>query len=136
MSDPIILSDEDDPNTSLLSASKKPRTELEVRLFPPVLILEDNPTPQKPSLGPAFISGSTPSFVAETPMSEPSVVRYSNAGPSLRISDPQLEVNKLSGISRLICLESDNESECGSGGENEQENGSKGSEIDESDELE
>ena len=42
----------------------------------------------------------------------------------------------LTGISRLICLESDNESECGSRGDNEHENGSKGSDIDESEELE
>ncbi|XWS41436.1 hypothetical protein CRYUN_Cryun17cG0081800 [Craigia yunnanensis] len=135
MSDPIILSDEDDPNTPLSSISKKPRTDPD-RLFLPVLIIDDDPTPQKSSLGPAFTSGSTPSFVAETPMSEPSVVRCSNAGPSVRVSDPQLEDNKLSGISRLICLESDNESECGSRGDNKQENGSKGSDIDESEEFE
>ncbi|XWS29430.1 hypothetical protein CRYUN_Cryun24cG0029000 [Craigia yunnanensis] len=135
MSDPIILSDEDDPNTPLPSIFKKPRTEPD-RLFPLVLILDDDPTPQKPSLAPAFTSGSTPSFVAETPMSEPSVVRCSNSSPLIRVSDPQLEDNKLSGISRLICLESDNEPECGSRGDNEHENGSKDSDIDESEELE
>ncbi|XVF15017.1 hypothetical protein REPUB_Repub09cG0113200 [Reevesia pubescens] len=132
MSDPIILSDEDDPNTPLPSISKKPRTEPD-RLFPPVLILDD--TPQKPSLGLAFTSGSTPSFVAETPLSEPSVVRCSNASPSVVVSDPQLVDNKLSGISRLICLESD-ESESGSRRDNVLENGSKGADIDECEESE
>ncbi|XVF61798.1 hypothetical protein PTKIN_Ptkin08bG0159400 [Pterospermum kingtungense] len=135
MSDPIILSDEDDPNTPLQFISKKPRTEPD-RPLPPVLILDDDPTPQKPSSGAGFTSGSTPSFVAETPMSEPSIVRCSNAGPSVWVWDPQLEDNKLSGISKLICLESDNESECGSRGDNEHENGSKGSDVDELKELE
>ncbi|XP_022739388.1 crossover junction endonuclease EME1B isoform X2 [Durio zibethinus] len=135
MSDPIILSDEEDPNTPLPSISKKPRMEPD-RLFPPVLVLDDDPTPEKTSLGPAFTSCSTPSIVAETPMSEPSVVRVSNAGPSVRVLDPPLEDRKLSGINRLICLESDNESESGSRGDNEQEKGLKGSDIDESQELE
>ncbi|GMJ08661.1 essential meiotic endonuclease 1B [Hibiscus trionum] len=131
MSDLIILSDGDDPNTPRPSISKKPRTEPD-RHLPPVLILDDDPTPQKPSLGPAFTSGSTPSFVAETPMSEPSVVRCSNAGPS----DPQLGDAKLSGISRLICLESDNDSDTGSKRSNDQENGSRGSDIAEFGEFE
>ncbi|XVE86627.1 hypothetical protein DITRI_Ditri18aG0049700 [Diplodiscus trichospermus] len=130
MSDPIILSDEDETSTALPSIPKKPRTQPD-RMLPQVLILDDDPTPQKPSLGPAFTSSSTPSFVAETPMSEPSVVRCSITGPSVRVSDPQLEDNKLSGISRLICLESDNESECGSRGDIGQENGSKSSQSDE-----
>ncbi|KAL4290220.1 hypothetical protein GQ457_14G002940 [Hibiscus cannabinus] len=133
MSDLIILSDGDDPNTPRPSISKKPRTEPDPHL-PPVLILDDDPTPQKPSLGPAFTS--TPSFVAETPMSEPSVVRCSNAGPSIGASDPLLGDAKLSGISRLICLESDNDSDTGSKRNNDQENGSKGSDIAEFEELE
>ncbi|XP_052478667.1 crossover junction endonuclease EME1B isoform X3 [Gossypium raimondii] len=135
MSDPIILSDGDDPKTPRPSIYKKPRTVLDSHL-PPVLILDDDPTPQKPSLGPPFTCGSTPSFVAETPMSEPSVVRCSNAGPSIEASDPQIGDAKLSGISRLICLESDNDSETGSKRDNDQENGSKCSYIDESEELE
>ncbi|KAH1047544.1 hypothetical protein J1N35_038328 [Gossypium stocksii] len=135
MSDPIILSDGDDPKTPRPSISKKPRTVPDSHL-PPVLILDDDPTPQKPSLGPPFTCGSTPSFVAETPMSEPSVVRCSNAGPSIEASDPQIGDAKLSGISRLICLESDNDSETGSKRDNDQENGSKCSYIDESEELE
>ncbi|KAK8499787.1 hypothetical protein V6N13_038855 [Hibiscus sabdariffa] len=137
MSDLIILSDGDDPHTPRPSFSKKPRTEPDPHL-PPVLILDDDPTPQKPSLAPAFTSGSTPSFVAETPMSAPSVVRCSNAGPSIGASDPLLEVEdaKLSGISRLICLESDNDSDTGSKRNNDQENGSKGSDIAEFEELE
>ncbi|KAE8662827.1 Crossover junction endonuclease EME1B [Hibiscus syriacus] len=134
MSDPIILSDGDDPNTPRPCISKKPRTEPDHQLQP-VLILDDDPTPQKPSLGSAF-SGSTPSFVAETPMSEPSVVRCSNAVPSIGASDPQFGNSKLSGISRLICLESDNDSNTGSKRNNDQENGSKSSDIDESEELE
>ncbi|KAB2008648.1 hypothetical protein ES319_D10G113700v1 [Gossypium barbadense] len=135
MSDPIILSDGDDPKTPRPSIYKKPRTVPDSHL-PPVLILDDDPTPQKPSLGPPFTCGSTPSFVAETPMSEPSVVRCSNAGPSIEASDPQIGDAKLSGISRLICLESDNDSETGSKRDNDQENGSKCSYIDESEELE
>ncbi|XP_017973080.1 PREDICTED: crossover junction endonuclease EME1B isoform X2 [Theobroma cacao] len=130
MSDPIILSDEDDSNTPLPSISKRPRSE-PYHPFPPILVLDDEPTPQKPSLGPAIVSVSTPSFVAETPTSEPSIVRCSDASPSVRVSDPQLE-----GISRLICLESDNESESCSRRDNEQDNGSKGFSIDESKELE
>ncbi|KAK8663788.1 hypothetical protein V6N13_083593 [Hibiscus sabdariffa] len=132
MSDPIILSDGDDPNTPRPSISKKPRTEH----LPLVLILDDDPTPQKPSLGPAFTSGSTPSFVAETPMSEPSVARCSNVAPSIVALDPQLGDAKLSGISRLICLESDNDSDTSSKRNNDQENGSKGFDIDESEDLE
>ncbi|KAB1668883.1 hypothetical protein ES319_1Z097500v1 [Gossypium barbadense] len=135
MSDPIILSDGDDPKTPRPSISKKPRTVPDSHL-PPVLILDDDPTPQKPSLAPPFTCGSTPSFVAETPMSEPSVVRCSNADPSIEASDPQIGDAKLSGISRLICLESDNDSETGSKRDNDQENGSKCSYIDESEELE
>ncbi|KAG8481518.1 hypothetical protein CXB51_026355 [Gossypium anomalum] len=135
MSDPIILSDGDDPKTPRPSIYKKPRTVPDSHL-PPVLILDDDPTPQKPSLGPPFTCGSTPSFVAETPMSEPLVVRCSNAGPSIEASDPQIGDAKLSGISRLICLESDNDSETGSKRDNDQENGSKCSYIDESEELE
>ncbi|XP_017973471.1 PREDICTED: crossover junction endonuclease EME1B isoform X3 [Theobroma cacao] len=135
MSDPIILSDEDDSNTPLPSISKRPRSE-PYHPFPPILVLDDEPTPQKPSLGPAIVSVSTPSFVAETPTSEPSIVRCSDASPSVRVSDPQLEGNKLYGISRLICLESDNESESCSRRDNEQDNGSKGFSIDESKELE
>ncbi|KAG4179078.1 hypothetical protein ERO13_A10G082700v2 [Gossypium hirsutum] len=69
-------------------------------------------------------------------MSEPSVVRCSNADPSIEASDPQIGDAKLSGISRLICLESDNDSETGSKRDNDQENGSKCSYIDESEELE
>ncbi|XP_039026227.1 crossover junction endonuclease EME1B-like isoform X2 [Hibiscus syriacus] len=135
MSDPIVLSDGDDPNTPRPSISKKPRTEPDRHLHP-VLILDDDPTPQKPSLGAVFTSGSTPSFVAETPMSEPSFVGCSNAVPSIGASEPQLGHAKFSGISRLICLESDNDSDTGSKRNNDQENGSKGSDIDESEELE
>ncbi|OMO55898.1 hypothetical protein CCACVL1_26909 [Corchorus capsularis] len=136
MSDPIILlSDEDDPNTPLPSISKKARVE-PGRNFAPVLVLDDDPTPEKPSSRrPTFTSDSIPSFVAETPMSEPSVVRCSFAGPSARFSDSQLEDNKLSGSSKLICLESDDESESGSGRDNGQEKESKGSDIDESEEF-
>ncbi|KAL4387860.1 hypothetical protein GQ457_09G011620 [Hibiscus cannabinus] len=125
MSDPIILSDGDDPNTPRPSISKKPRTEH----LPLVLILDDDPTPQKPSLGPAFTSGSTP-------MSEPSVARCSNVAPSIVALDPQLGDAKLSGMSRLICLESDNDSDTSSKRNNDQENGSKGFDIDESEDLE
>ncbi|KAK8637259.1 hypothetical protein V6N13_064683 [Hibiscus sabdariffa] len=132
MSDPIILSDGDDPNTPRPSISKKPRTEH----LPLVLILDDDPTPHKPSSGPAFTSGSTPSFVAETPMSEPSVARCSNVSPSIGALDPQLGDAKLSGISRLICLESDNDSDTSSKRNNDQESGSKGSDFDESEDLE
>ncbi|OMP12105.1 hypothetical protein COLO4_03471 [Corchorus olitorius] len=136
MSDPIILlSDEDDPNTPLPSISKKARVETG-RNFPPVLVLDDDPTPEKlSSRRPTFTSDSIPSFVAETPMSEPSVVRCSFAGPSARFSDSHLEDNKLSGSSKLICLESDDESESGSGRDNGQEKESKGSDIDESEEF-
>ncbi|KAK8331737.1 hypothetical protein V6Z12_A10G093600 [Gossypium hirsutum] len=113
MSDPIILSDGDDPKTPRPSISKKPRTVPDSHL-PPVLILDDDPTPQKPSLAPP-----------------------SPAAPLLPLW-PRLRCQSLrsSGISRLICLESDNDSETGSKRDNDQENGSKCSYIDESEELE
>ncbi|XP_052875598.1 crossover junction endonuclease EME1B-like isoform X2 [Gossypium arboreum] len=110
MSDPIILSDGDDPKTPRPSISKKPRTVPDSHL-PPVLILDDDPTPQKPSLAPPFTCGSTPSFVAETPMSEPSVVRCSNADPSIEASDPQIGDAKLSGSSNLIQICEDSSSQ-------------------------
>ncbi|GKV25223.1 hypothetical protein SLEP1_g34693 [Rubroshorea leprosula] len=121
MSDPIILSDEDDPNTPLPLLSKKRRTEPDLS-FPSVVVVVDDPTPRK-SLGPAT---STPSFVPETPMSEPTVVKCSYVGssvyPEIRVSNTGSSNDKLSGISRLICLESDNESESGSRRENLQKN--------------
>lgn len=63
MSDPIILSDEeDDFSTPLAGRSKKPRSEPDPNRT--VLVLDDDPTPHKPRY-----SSSTPSFVPETPIS-------------------------------------------------------------------
>lgn len=72
MSDPIILSDDEDRivlDTPLPTASKKRRTGPVRGHDPPVLILDDDPTPKK------FSCDSTPSFVAETPFSEVAIVK-------------------------------------------------------------
>ncbi|QCD84779.1 crossover junction endonuclease EME1 [Vigna unguiculata] len=103
--DPIILSDEEeDPSTPFPFRSKKRRTEPDPNRT--VLVIEDDPTPQK---------SVTPSIVPETPMSalfgsEVAIVKCTMpSDPTARVSP-----NKFSGISQMICLESDNESEhCG-----------------------
>ncbi|XP_054806944.1 crossover junction endonuclease EME1B [Prosopis cineraria] len=112
MSEPIILSDEEDhydvatPFTSLF---KKRRTDPDPNRT--ILVLDDDPTPQKPG------SSSTPSFVAETPMSAPSnsdvlIVKCTRASsdfdPHTRASTSEPDIT---GISKMICLESDNELE-------------------------
>ncbi|KAJ8637800.1 hypothetical protein MRB53_012067 [Persea americana] len=77
----------------------------------PLLIIDDDFTPKKPNLSP------TPSLVPDTPFSIPSegdssIVKCSIAACSDRRSRPTPE--SFSGISGLICLESDNECEGGS----------------------
>ncbi|XP_020590637.1 crossover junction endonuclease EME1B [Phalaenopsis equestris] len=70
---------------------------------PTFLIIDDDPTPQKGN------AVCTPSVVAETPLSfgsDASIVKCSLSRASSR--------EKFAGISSLICLESDNESEGGS----------------------
>ncbi|KAH7675099.1 crossover junction endonuclease EME1 protein [Dioscorea alata] len=71
---------------------------------PAVLVIADDPTPQKPS-HPS--STRTPSFVAETPIQSDPALESSVS--IVKCSLPRAQ--KLSGISNLICLESDNESE-------------------------
>ncbi|KAJ4715488.1 crossover junction endonuclease EME1B-like [Melia azedarach] len=118
MAQPIILSDEEDQNsfvTPLQCPYKKPRTGPDP-IIPTVLVLDDDPTPQKP--GVATSVSSTPSFVAETPMSDVAIVKCtmgSSVDAQFRVSNSD---KNLSGSSRLICLESDNESESGSRREN------------------
>ncbi|KAM3708719.1 hypothetical protein ACJW31_02G118000 [Castanea mollissima] len=134
MSQPILLSDEEDDrhhfhqnaSTPLHFASKKqrlsdPDLDPDPDPNPPEIVFIDDPTPQKP--GPT----STPSFVPETPLSAPNsdlvIVKCTTANssnPQPRVSDP--DHNKFSGITGLICLESDNDSESGSGRENCKEN--------------
>uniref|UniRef100_A0A2N9G2Q1 ERCC4 domain-containing protein n=1 Tax=Fagus sylvatica TaxID=28930 RepID=A0A2N9G2Q1_FAGSY len=115
MSQPILLSDEEDNHhhyyQNALStptdfrSKKQRRTEPEPN--PTDVVLIDDPTPQKP--GPV----STPEN--QTPISAPNsdiVFVKCTAGSSnhqARVSDP--DHNKFSGITRLISLESDNESE-------------------------
>ncbi|KAJ4966329.1 hypothetical protein NE237_018178 [Protea cynaroides] len=115
-----ILSDEEE-NEAIspfqYQPNKKRRSDEQGRMPQPVLVLDDDPTPQKPK------SKQTPtessfSFVPETPMSSDlfnssvSIVKC-----TARFSDPNLRSSsaneKLSGINGLICLESDNESESG-----------------------
>ncbi|PKU79853.1 crossover junction endonuclease EME1B [Dendrobium catenatum] len=70
---------------------------------PPFLVIDDDPTPQKRN------PVCTPSVVAETPLSfgsDASIVKCSLTRTHSR--------EKFAGISSLICLESDNESEGGS----------------------
>ncbi|KAM4117362.1 hypothetical protein ACB094_02G118500 [Castanea mollissima] len=135
MSQPILLSDEEDDrhhfhqnalSTPLHFASKKqrlsdPDPDPDPNPNPPEIVFIDDPTPQKP--GPT----STPSFVPETPLSAPNsdlvIVKCTTANssnPQPRVSDP--DHNKFSGITGLICLESDNDSKSGSGRENCKEN--------------
>ncbi|XP_047181585.1 crossover junction endonuclease EME1B-like [Vigna umbellata] len=110
--DPIILSDEEDPSTPFPFRSKKRRTEPDPNRT--VFVIEDDPTPKK---------SVTPSIVPETPMSalfgsEVAIVKCTMPSvPTARVSP-----NKISGISQMICLESDNESEhCGMGKRDETE---------------
>ncbi|KAL1364783.1 crossover junction endonuclease EME1B isoform X1 [Arachis hypogaea] len=113
--EPIILSDEDDPSTPFPIQSKKRRTEPAPNQT--IFLIDDDPTPQKPQLQHGAHSSSTPSFVAETPMSlqfdsEVAIVKCiptSHSDPNVRVST--CLPNNLSGISQMICLESDNESE-------------------------
>ncbi|XP_038880967.1 crossover junction endonuclease EME1B-like [Benincasa hispida] len=112
MSQPIVLSDEEDRNsTPLPIRSKKRRTESDV--FPgiksTVLVLDDDPTPQKSS------RNSAVSFVPETPLSPPpssdvAIVKCTKARLNLHARVLTSD-QKFAGISGLICLESDNESE-------------------------
>ncbi|MED6220633.1 hypothetical protein PIB30_046720 [Stylosanthes scabra] len=115
MMEPIILSDEDDPSTPF-PLSKNRRTESVPNQT--IFLLDDDPTPQKPQQQLGRHSSSTPSFVAETPMSlqfDPEVAIV-KCVPTSSHSDRNVRVstslhNNLSGISQMICLESDNESE-------------------------
>ncbi|BFG35249.1 hypothetical protein CerSpe_215230 [Prunus speciosa] len=111
MSEPIILSDEEDQNALSTPFQpfhcKKRRTQLDPNPIPTVLVLDDDPTPQKQP-GPT----STPDFVPETPMSDLAIVKC-NKAPShfqARVSDSE---HKFPGVNGLICLESDNEPESG-----------------------
>ncbi|TKY60378.1 Crossover junction endonuclease EME1B [Spatholobus suberectus] len=113
--DPIILSDEEeDPSTPFPLRPKKRRTEPDPNPNRTVFVLDDDPTPHK---------SSTPSVVPETPMSalfdsDVAIVKCTMpSDPGVRVSP-----NKFSGISQMICLESDNESEnCGMGTREENE---------------
>ncbi|XP_022977604.1 crossover junction endonuclease EME1B isoform X3 [Cucurbita maxima] len=112
MSRPIVLSDEEDRySTPLPIPSKKRRTESHA--FPSikstVLVLDDDPTPQKSG------SNSAASFVPETPLSPPPssdvvIVKCTKVPLDLPARDLNSD-HKFAGISGLICLESDNESE-------------------------
>lgn len=100
MSEPIILSDEEDQNALSTPFQpfrcKKRRTQLDPNPIPTVLVLDDDPTPQKQP-GPT----STPDFVPETPMSDLAIVKCTKA-PShfqARVSDSE---HKFPGW--LICV--------------------------------
>ncbi|WCJ31711.1 Crossover junction endonuclease EME1B [Euphorbia peplus] len=111
MWNPIILSD--DEKSPLPSLTKKPRT-----LVPPIFVVDDDPTPQKPTrISSVGLSDSdhnlSVSFVPDTPMSDLSIIKCTT-----RSSIPEIPVShfhqKLSGNSGLICLESeDDEPESG-----------------------
>ncbi|XP_022132356.1 crossover junction endonuclease EME1B isoform X2 [Momordica charantia] len=108
MSQPIDLSDEEDQfATPLPIHSKKRRTQPDA--FPSinstVLVLDDDPTPQKPG------RTSTASFVPETPLSPPPSSEVAIVKCTKAHSRDLNSEQKLSGISGLICLESDNECE-------------------------
>ncbi|XP_009333754.2 crossover junction endonuclease EME1B isoform X1 [Pyrus x bretschneideri] len=123
MSEPIVLSDEEDSSPFQLFHCKKRRTEPDLNPNsnpnpnpnPTVLVLDDDPTPQKPR------PTSTPIFVPETPMSDLAIVKCTKAPSDFqsRVSD---SVHNFSGVNGLICLESDNEPESGRGKQKEKEN--------------
>ncbi|KAJ7956938.1 crossover junction endonuclease EME1B-like [Quillaja saponaria] len=129
MYQPIILSDEEDQNEIStpfpVLQSKKRRTESD--LNPTVVVLDDDPTPQK------LRYSSTPSFVAETPMSVVVNSDVTIVKCTIGSSDHQTRVStsmrELSGIDGLICLESDNESENISGREKWKENVTRESSV-------
>ncbi|XP_028233238.1 crossover junction endonuclease EME1B-like isoform X5 [Glycine soja] len=111
--DPIILSDEEDPSTPFPLRPKKRRTEPDPNPNPnrTVFVIDDDPTPHK---------SATPSIVPETPMSalfdsDIAIVKCTiPSDPTARVSPKKFSAP--SGISQMICLESDNESEnCGMG---------------------
>ncbi|XP_057421322.1 crossover junction endonuclease EME1B-like [Lotus japonicus] len=114
--EPIILSDEDDPSTPFPVHSKKRRTGPDPNPAT-VYIVVDDPTPQKqPPPPPPPPSSSIPSIVAETPMSPLLDSDVAIVKCTRRTSDTSARVSpsatgKFSGISQMICLESDNESE-------------------------
>ncbi|PSS30258.1 Crossover junction endonuclease [Actinidia chinensis var. chinensis] len=111
MSQPISvdISDDEEPQNDAVSTRNPPqskRQRTEPLSNPTFLVIDDDLTPQKPQ-----VSTSTPLFVDETLMSGLSdsdfcIVKCTSKGSS----EPQ----KFSGISGVICLESDNESENGS----------------------
>ncbi|XP_050899327.1 crossover junction endonuclease EME1B isoform X2 [Lathyrus oleraceus] len=113
--DPIILSDEDDPTTPFPLHSKKRRTE-QPDPNPTVFLIDDDPTPQK-----QHVPSSTPSIVPDTfsPLfdSEIAIVKCTRPSDSVPTN--------LSGISQMICLESDDELENSRIG-NWNENGARG----------
>ncbi|WJX53641.1 hypothetical protein P8452_39613 [Trifolium repens] len=101
--EPIILSDEDDPTTPFPLHSKKRRTE-QPDPNPTVFLIDDDPTPLKQQ----HVPSSTPSIVPETPFSplfdsEIAIIKCTKASDSAP--------SNLSGISQMICLESDDEPE-------------------------
>ncbi|KAL0542971.1 hypothetical protein IC582_018055 [Cucumis melo] len=112
MSQPIVLSDEEDRySTPIPIPSKKRRTESDLlpSIKSTVLVLDDDPTPQKSN------HNSAASFVPETPLSpqlssDVAIVKCTKAGLNLHARDLNSD-QKFAGISGLICLESDNESE-------------------------
>lgn len=78
MSDPIVVSDEEDDRIVLCTPtpvhSRKRRIVRDARLEPAVLFVDvDDLTPLKSAS--ASVPASTPSFVAETPMSDIAVVK-------------------------------------------------------------
>ena len=90
MSQPIILSDEEDQamlSTPLhLIQSKKRRTEPDHNPIPTVVLLDDDPTPQKPG----------PTFVPETPTSDVAIVKCSSKASSsswTRVSNSEHELS-------------------------------------------
>ncbi|KAF3615572.1 Crossover junction endonuclease EME1 [Capsicum annuum] len=138
MSQPIsvdILSDDDGDDYTVrgndivdlstpvtIPSKKKQRTERSSNWKPTVFVIDDDddPTPLKPSkFTPSFVAGLdlTPSKVAETPASELSkfsvpIVRCTKANADLQSrSSSIINHNEDGGIDRVICLESDNESE-------------------------
>ncbi|XP_061989041.1 crossover junction endonuclease EME1B-like isoform X3 [Rosa rugosa] len=120
MSEPIILSDEEDyiPPSILFHSVKKRRTGPGPgpNPNPTVLILDDDDlTPHQ-----STASTSTPYF--ESPSSDIEVLKCTRA-PSGDLTRVHGSGHKSSGIDGLICLESDDDdSESGSGGEKEKEN--------------
>ncbi|GAB2282969.1 hypothetical protein Dimus_017502 [Dionaea muscipula] len=130
-----ILSDDEDNNSdggkdvySTPSMDRLKRPRLDPQSNPNFVIIEDDPTPQKPTT-----STSTPLFVAETPMSDLSkselrIIKCTSGLPNPHFGSSNSH-SKSAGISGLICLGSDDDSDDGFSKVNSQDETAAGFDV-------